>query len=247
MLRCILVDDEPLALTKLQNYLARLDGYTLVASCTSAVKARAVLAEEQVDLVLLDINMPGENGLSLARHLLGSGTHVVFVTAYSEFAIEGYRVEALDYLLKPFDFEQFAATMAHAKLRIEQQAVAACPLGHQQPHEEAMIFINLGGSGAQGVKLRAIRYLEANGNYCLVHTADFLKPLQTLAKLQSLQEHLPAECFVRIHRSYVVNITRIRTLQHQSLTLDDGTTLNIGATYRQAFWEQLLAVGFVKE
>lgn len=241
MIRCLIVDDEPLALTKCQNYLARLDGYEVVASCASATRARAILAEQRIDLVLLDINMPGENGLSLARHLLGSGTHVVFITAYSEFAIEGYRVEALDYLLKPFDFEQFTATMLHAKQCIEQRMAIACPLAtHTQPEEE-VIFIHLGLNGSQGVRISSLRYLEADGNYCLIHTADLPKPLQTLAMLQSLLDRLPADRFVRIHRSYAVNIARIRTLQRQSLTLDDGTTLNIGATYRQGVAELLRA------
>lgn len=246
MLRCILVDDEPLALTKCQNYLARIEGFELVAAYTSAAKARAALAEQHIDLVLLDINMPGENGLSLAQHLLGSGTHVVFVTAHAEFAIEGYRVEALDYLLKPFDFEQFQATLLRAKQRIGQRTASDCPLATQQAPDDSVIFIHLGLNGSQGVRLRTLRYVEASGNYSLVHTADLPKPLHTLTQLQALLDLLPADKFVRIHRSHFVNIARIRTVQRQSVTLDDGTTLNIGAAYRRAFTQKLAEAGFVR-
>ncbi|MDO4715474.1 MAG: LytTR family DNA-binding domain-containing protein [Bacteroidales bacterium] len=246
MLRCILVDDEPLALTKCQNYLARLEGFEHVASCTSAAKARTVLAEQHIDLALLDINMPGENGLTLARHLLGSDTHVIFITAHDEFAIEGYRVEALDYLLKPFDFTQFETTLLRAKQRIQQRAASYCPLVAQQATADEVIFIHLGINGSQGVKLRSLRYIEANGNYCLVHTADLDKPLQTLAQLQTLLDRLPQDKFIRIHRSHIINIARIRTVQRQYVTLDDGTTLNIGAAYRQAFANKLTEIGFVR-
>ena len=221
MIRVVTIDDEPLALRQLGMYIGKIPFLELVAACPSAAAARPYV--EQADILYVDINMPDLSGMDFVRSLEHPPL-VVFTTAYSEYALEGFKVHAADYLLKPFSFQEFEASAAHLRDRIEAARPRTAP--------EALTFKV--DYKTVRVEPDRIRYVESMSEYLKIWLRDEPAPLVVLYSLKRLAEQLPEDRFLRIHRSYLVNLAEIREYTRTSVTLDGGPALPVGDLYRAA-------------
>lgn len=224
-MKCIAVDDEPLALELMETYIAQVPGLELLDTFTDAISAWSFLKKNSVDLVFLDIQMPDINGIQLAKSLDRKSPMVIFTTAYSKYAVEGFNVEAVDYLLKPFEFSRFIAAVNKAK---EQ-------MGLKQPtpvvEDDSAIYVK---SDYQNVRiaLRDIKFIEGFDDYIRIHV-DTGKSIYTLMSLKSMLEKLPSTDFLRVHRSYIIPVKRIKRIHNQQVQLDDKE-IPIGKSYVDA-------------
>ena len=229
MIRVIAIDDEPLALRRLELYIGRVPYMTLVAACKGAAEARPYL--ESIDAVFLDINMPDQTGLEFIKSLL-SPPLVVFTTAYSEYAVEGFRVNAVDYLLKPFSFNEFLVSCEKLRQHLEMKAAlsekAADPILSFKADYHTI-----------NVDARKIVYVESMSEYVKIFLSDSETPLIVLYSMKRLIERLPSGTFMRIHRSYIVALSHILEASRSSVRLDNGVTLPVGEFYRPEFVKYL--------
>ena len=223
MIRVVTIDDEPLALRQLEIYIGKIPYLELIAACPSAAAARPYV--EQADVLYVDINMPDLSGMDFVRSLEHPPL-VVFTTAYSEYALDSYKVHAADYLLKPFSFQEFEASAAHLRDRIE----AARPRVEARP--EILTF--RADYKTVRVEPDRIRYVESMSEYLKIWLRDEPAPLVVLYSLKRLAEQLPEDRFLRIHRSYLVHLSEIREYSRTSVTLEGGPTLPVGDLYRLA-------------
>lgn len=228
MIHAITIDDEPLALKLLDVYIGRIPDMLLVAACPSAATAMPYLGE--ADVLFLDINMPDMTGMEFVRSLKNPPL-VVFTTAYAEHAVEGFRVNAVDYLVKPFGFEEFKEAVDRVRNLLELQSRAEVV-----PPEGKVIFFQVGHQKRR-VSTADILYVESMGAYLRVHIAGE-DPLVVLGNFKSILDADP-ERFFRIHKSHVINLERIRQSGRSSVTLNDGTVLPVGESYRKDFRELL--------
>lgn len=232
MIRVIAVDDEPLALRQLEAYIAKVPYLRLEGSCLSAIEARKLLETKVVNAMFLDINMPDLSGLEFVRSLQDPPL-VVFTTAYSEYAVEGFKVEAVDYLLKPFSLADFMASAERLKSRLEllesREAKDATPVAVTM--DDSVFF----HTDYRTVRVRPaqIRYIESMSEYVKVYVDFQQSPLIVLISLKHLMEALPAGHFMRIHRSCIIPLDRIKETGKGEVLLDDGTRLPVGDLYRQ--------------
>lgn len=226
-LRCIAVDDEPLALMQLGKYIERTPGIEVVETCYDANEALAALdRHDDVDIMFLDINMPDMSGMELARRLTPGRPLVIFTTAYSEYAIEGFKVEAVDYLTKPFSYDEFAASVERARRR----------LGSGARSDEA-IYVKESGS-TRRVMLGDISVIKGLAEYVQIYLASSPRPVTTLMSLRALEETLPAERFMRIHRSYIINLDAIEEVGHNRVRIA-SEELPVSESYRGRFREYI--------
>lgn len=230
MIRVIAIDDEPLALRQLEMYVAKVPFLTLVAACSSAAAARPHL--EGVDAVFLDVDMPDLTGMDFIKSL-SRPPAVVFTTAYSEYAVEGFRVNAVDYLLKPFSFNEFLASCEKLRKHLEMQAAVFA-------REEVLHF--KADYRTLSVDVRKIVWVESMSEYVKLYLSDSDVPVVVLYSLKRLVEQLPADRFMRIHRSYIISLEHIAEASRTSVRLDNGKTLPVGELYRPAFAEYLAAL-----
>lgn len=223
-IRAIAIDDEPLALRQISTYISRTPSLELVAQCSSAEEALKVLSGKKVDAVFMDINMPGMSGIEAARHL-SDGPMIVFTTAYSEYAVEGFRVNAVDYLLKPISFADFTESVhrLEERLRLKESGNA----------EEKYLTVK---SEYKLVRLKVsdILYAESMGEYMKIWSAGEGEDVCTLVLMTvfGLLDLLPKGDFIRIHRSYIVNTAEISELKKGFVALRNGKILPVGDTYK---------------
>ena len=234
-IRVLAVDDEPLALRQLEMYIGKVSFLELVAACRSALEARRVMDEADVDALFLDINMPDISGMEFVRALQDPPL-IVFTTAYSEYAVEGFRVDAVDYLLKPFSLAEVIAAAGRVRQRLEARPAAPAPMD-LQAQDDAVFF--RADARTVRVRLSDIRYIEGKREYVKVWYAGAAVPLLVLARLKAVLDKLPAGRFMRVHRSYIVNLSRIAEVDRDGIILDDKTMIPVGDLYRQEFKEYL--------
>ena len=234
-LRCAVVDDEPLALGLMASYVKKTPFLELVGSYSSAVQAMQEMHDHPVDLLFLDIQMPELNGLDYSR-MLPRQTRVVFTTAFNQYAIDGYRVNALDYLLKPISYPDFlqAANKAQDWFKLVEQG--------QKEHIDSSdsirsIFVKSEYKLIQ-IELKNILYIEGLKDYVKIYEENSAKPIMSLMSMKSLEEMLPASRFIRVHRSYIVQKEKIRIIDHNRIVFGN-TYIPIGDNYKQAFQEFL--------
>lgn len=243
MVRCIAIDDEPLALRQIRSYIERTEQLQLVATCRSALEAQELLKREAVDLIFVDINMPDMNGLELVRSLT-SNHYIVFTTAHSEFALEGFKLNAIDYLLKPFSYEEFmkASQKAISLVDLVDRCRAAESVVAQNEAESAdQDFISVKADyKTQLVKIADIVYLESAGEYVRLHIEGG-PTITTLFRLKNMETTLPANLFLRVHRSYIVNLKRISSYTKGRIFLDNGEYIPLGENYKERFFEHFKA------
>ena len=235
MLKCIAIDDEPLALRQLTGYIAKIPYLELVATCNDAIEAQRMLAERKVDLIFVDINMPDLNGVDFVR-ALSERPMVIFTTAYSEYAIEGFKLDAVDYLLKPFSFADFSRSAAKAHSLYElrnNQRIAQESSSEALPKDKEYISVKADYKVSL-VRIDEIVYLESEGEYVRMHLTDG-SAITTLFRLKNMEAALPSERFMRVHRSYIVNLRRIRSYVKGRVYLNDEEYIPIGENYKEAF------------
>ena len=251
MIRCLAIDDEPLALQQLVAYISKVPFLELAAQCQSAVEAREFLEHDTVDAIFCDINMPDLNGMDFVKSLVCPPL-VVFTTAYSEYAVEGFRVNAVDYLLKPFGLQDFQRAALRLKSRSEESGVRSVECGVRSensssaesnhhssfliPHssfKEDILFLKTDYRIVK-VSIPDIRYIEGMSEYLKVWTKDEAKPIITLLSMKKMEERLP-DYFMRIHRSYIINLTMIQEVNKNRVIMDADTYLPIGDMYKEAF------------
>lgn len=234
-LRCLLVDDEPLALRLLAGYVERIPFLELVGTCRSAIEAMQVLQREQVDVLFLDVQMPDLTGVEFVRTIRPQAA-VVFTTAYKQYAVEGFDLDAVDYLIKPIPFDRFLKAATKVQERLQPAAppapvLVAAPVPPAAPVEE-YIFVKA-DYHTQRVTLRDIRYLEGLKDYVKIHLGA-AKPLLTLNSLRAFEERLPATDFVRVHRSYIVALNWIDSIRKNRIYMGE-VVIPIGDAYAESF------------
>lgn len=236
MLKCIAIDDEPLALRQIRSYISKTPYLELVATCHNALEAQRFLAEQRVDLIFADINMPDLNGVDFVRSLIDRPM-IIFTTAYSEYAVEGFKLDAVDYLLKPFSFADFSRSAAKAhslyELLQNQRAPRAETASEALPRDREYISVKADYKVSL-VKISDIVYLESEGEYVRMHLADG-STITTLFRLKNMETSLPSECFMRVHRSYIVNLRCIKAYVKGRIFLSDTEYVPIGENYRETF------------
>jgi DNA-binding LytR/AlgR family response regulator len=223
MIRCLAIDDEPLALKQLVTYISKVPFLELAAQCQSAMEARAFLENDTVDAIFCDINMPDLNGMDFVKSLAVPPL-IVFTTAYSEYAVEGFRVNAVDYLLKPFGLQDFQRAANRLKERLSESAAA---------DSDNTLFLKTDYRIVK-VSIPDIRYIEGMSEYLKVWIKDEAKPIITLLSMKKMEERLP-DYFMRIHRSYIINLTMIQEVNKNRVIMDADTYLPIGDMYKEAF------------
>ncbi len=225
MINCIAIDDEPLALAQLDGYISRVPFLNLIASCKDAFGAMKQLTTQKIDLLFVDINMPDLNGLDFVRSLVDKPL-IIFTTAYAEYAVEGFKVDAVDYLLKPFGFQDFLKAIDKARRVFESTF----------PDEEA-IFVKC-DSKVTLVKLSNIKYVEGMSEYVRIFMEGEEKPLIPLITMKRLEEILPASQFMRVHRSYIVNLRKITEVSRLRIIFGN-TYIPVGDNYKDKFMEYI--------
>lgn len=233
MINCVAIDDEPLALDLIEDFVARIPFLNMVQTCHSAVEAIKVLHENKVDLIFLDIQMPEITGVQLLKSL-NKRPKVIFTTAYSDYALEGFNLDAVDYLLKPFTFERFLKAVNKAYQQIDLLSSEESANSTEPSVAKEYMFVK---SGYDIVKIQYndIHYIEGLKDYVKIHNMG--KPVVSLMSMKALAEELP-ENFVRVHRSFIVNFEHITMVQKRRVHVQD-VELPIGEVYREAFLEKL--------
>lgn len=208
-LRCAIVDDEPLALSLLESYVKKTSFLTLEGSYSSAIQAMNYLPENPVDLIFLDIQMPELNGLEFS-HMIPSDTRIIFTTAFDQYALDGYRVNALDYLLKPISYTDFIQAVQKAIQWFElKQHNESVPLSKED--DINFIYVKSDYKLVQ-IELDKILYIEGLKDYIKIHIEDESRPLLSLISMRTIEEKLPSKRFIRVHRSFIVQKQKIRLI-----------------------------------
>lgn len=239
MLTCLAIDDEPLALQQLESYINKTPQLSLQHSYCSATVAFAALAKENIDIIFIDINMPDVNGIDFVNQLpVERRPMVVFTTAYAEYAIESYRMEGvIDYLLKPFGYDTFWASVQKAEkikqLYINDQEFKKL----EESADERWLFIKADYKIIR-LEIDKILYIEGQSEYVRIVSSQ-TKPLMTLLSMKSLEERLPDKYFMRIHRSHIINLQKIKEVTKNRIMMENNTLLPIGDLYKDRFNQYL--------
>jgi DNA-binding LytR/AlgR family response regulator len=228
-IKCLLVDDEPIALDILAAYIQKVDVLELAGRCSSAVEAFTVLQSKPVDLLFLDIQMPQLSGFELLR-TLPNPPKTIITSAYREYALEGYELDVLDYLIKPVPFDRFIKAVGKM---LTHRPTAPAP--NPVPEEGPFIFVREDRKLVR-IDLRDILSLESLRDYVKIRTAT--QQVVTRQSIGYYEELLPAEQFIRIHRSFIVAVAKIKVITESHLDIP-GQTLPIGRNYKQQVFEQL--------
>ncbi len=231
MIRTIAIDDEPLALQLVAGYISKTPFLELAGTFDNPLTAIEFLDKEQIDLVFLDIQMPDLTGTALARNLAG-GPKIVFTTAFEKYAIEGFKLDAVDYLLKPFDYEEFLAAAQKAKRLVELEQKSETTTINS---DNRFLFLK------SDYKIRRINfddiiYIESLKDYVKVYLKNEQKAILSLTTLKAIESKLPESIFMRVHRSYIVNLNQVHTIDRYRIVFG-SVYIPIGEQYKEKFQE----------
>lgn len=232
MIRCLAIDDEPLALQQLTAYIKKIPFLELVDSCQSAHDAMLIMDREVIDAIFVDINMPDLNGMDFVKSLAVPPL-IVFTTAYSEYAVEGFKVDAVDYLLKPFGLTDFQRAANKVKARYDQQNTAMI-----SPVEDDTLFLKTDYKVIR-IEVKDIRYVQSMSEYLKIFLEGRAKPVIVLLSMKKMEERLPSSQFMRIHRGYIINLSKIQEVNKNRVIMDEETYLPIGDNYKEVFMRYL--------
>jgi two-component system LytT family response regulator len=234
IIKCLTLDDEPLALSKMASYISKTPFLELTGACRSGYEAGELISKTRVDLIFIDINMPDMNGLDFVR-TLHTKPQIIFTTAFSEYAIEGFKLDAIDYLLKPIGYPEFLKAANKARSYFETVA-------HDQKRvtdTKEYLFVKSDYKIAR-IAVNDIIYIEGMREYVRIHLNSG-KPLMPLMTLRVLEEQLPADKFMRVHRSYIVNLEKIITVEHNRIVFDGKVYVPVSEQYKEAFQKFLIS------
>jgi DNA-binding LytR/AlgR family response regulator len=229
-IRCLVIDDEPLAQRVIERYAEDLPFLEIVHRCENAMEALEVLKSGGIDLIFLDINMPKLTGIEFLRTLKHSPL-VIITTAYAEYAVQGYELNVLDYLMKPFSFERFVKAVQKARDILESRDGAGTEISHQKLSEGDFVFIK-SSKKTYRVNFTDILYIEALGDYVKVYTTD--KMIISYHSMKNLEKVLPAKSFPRIHKSFIISISRVEVIEGNQVKIRDRW-IPIGTNYKTDF------------
>lgn len=237
MIKCIAIDDEPHALRQLAEYIEAVPYLSLEGSFESAFDACNFLHDNAIDLIFVDINMPDINGIDFVKSL-SKNVKIVFITAHSEFAYEGFQLDAADYLLKPISFTDFLKSANKVNERYFQQNSSLPEIQQNRDYlfiksEYRVIRINL----------KDIKYIESKREYVKIFL-DGSEPITTLMSIKKLEETLPGNMFIRVHRSFIVNLDKITVVERNRIVFDNKVYIPISENYGEKF-QEYMEKGFV--
>jgi len=226
---CVIVDDEPMALNLVESYVEKTPFLVLKKKCSSAIEAMEFIKTESVDLLFLDIQMPDLTGIEFSK-MLPKDTRVIFTTAFDQYALEGFKVEALDYLLKPFDYAEFlaAANKAFTWFKLvkgKQEKIIS--------EEKEFLFVKSGYKQLR-IKLSDVLYFEGLKDYIKIWLKDNPKPILTLMSLKTLEEELPESQFMRVHRSFIVSLKNIEVIERSQIIINNQR-ITVSEQYKPNF------------
>ncbi len=228
---CVIVDDEPMALNLVESYVEKTPFLELKNKCNSAIEAMEFLKTNPVDLLFLDIQMPDLTGIEFSK-MLPKDTRIIFTTAFDQYALEGFKVDALDYLLKPFDYAEFLAAANKASawftlLKGKQKTVLL--------DEKEFLFVKSEYKQLR-IKLADVLYFEGLKDYIKIWLKDNPKPILTLMSLKSLEEELPESQFMRVHRSFIVSLKNVETIERSQIIINKQR-ITVSEQYKPRFLE----------
>jgi len=228
-IRCLAIDDEPLAVKKIAGYIQKVPFLELVAECRSASEAMSIMDSTDVQLLFIDINMPDISGMDFVKSLTNK-PYIVFTTAYSEYAVEGFQVEAVDYLLKPITFSNFLKAANKVKNLFELTA--------NNPKESIKTTANHLFVKSEykliRIELADIKYIESQHEYIKIHLVNN-KPIMTMLSMKSIEENLPSDRFMRVHRSFIVNLAKISVVERSRIVFDGNIYIPVSDQYKGNF------------
>ncbi len=232
MIRCIAIDDEPLALKQIVQYIDKTPFLVLVEQFESALETVEFLQDHIIDLMFVDINMPDLSGMEFVKSLKNP-PGVIFTTAYSEYAVEGFKVDAIDYLLKPIGYSDFLRAAEKAKDRIHPRADVVSQVESNEKFlliksEYKIIRINLSD----------IKYIESMREYLRIHIEN-QAPVMTLMSMKKMEEYLPIKDFMRVHRSFIVHLNKITTIERNRILFDKDVYIPVSEQYKETFQKYL--------
>lgn len=214
MINCIAIDDEPLALKQISNYIEKTAFLNLQAGFDNAMDALQFISKNEVDLIFLDIHMPDLSGMDMAKSL-NNGPEIIFTTAYSEYALDGFKVNALDYILKPLDYATFLKSALKAQTYFDRLNTASEDVNVSPDH----LFIKSEYKIIR-IEIENILYIEGMREYVRIHLEN-AKPLMTLLSMKKIEQKLSDSSFMKVHRSYIVNLKKITTIERNRIIFDD--------------------------
>jgi two-component system LytT family response regulator len=239
MIRCLIVDDEPLALHVLEDYISKIPFLQLVKSTTNPIEALSFVQDKQVDLVFLDVQMPELTGIQFLRIANGKAK-VILTTAYSQYALEGYELDVIDYLLKPIAFDRFYKAVQKAQTVLQPAQAAPLPIQPEppaQPKQQDLlsdfIFVKTEHK-IQKVYLNDILFIEGLKDYISIFTAA--ERIITLQNMKKMEDALPTKYFIRVHKSYIVSINKIDSIERSRIFIGEKI-IPVGDTYRDEFFK----------
>lgn len=234
MIRTVIVDDEPIALEKLKNYVNKIPALELSGIYSNGFEAIEFLNANDVDLIISDINMPDLNGLDFIK-TLSHPPMVIFTTAYPQFAVDSYKVSAVDYILKPYDFVEFSRAVNKA---VESFMLRnSMKTGRSVPTDSSSLFIKVDYRYIR-VSLSDIRFIKGYGEYLQIFTEGAATPFLTLSSFAKIKDCLP-DNFLQVHRSYIVNMDKIGRVEKNRLVMECDNIIPLGDSYKSVFQEYL--------
>lgn len=232
-IRCIAIDDEPLAVKKIAGYIQKVPFLELVAECRSAAEAMSILDATDIQLLFIDINMPDISGMEFVKSLTNK-PYIVFTTAYSEYAVEGFQVDAADYLLKPITFSNFLKAANKVKNLIE---LTANNRKESVKTTANHLFVKSDYKLIR-IVLDDIKYIESQHEYIKIHLVNS-NPVMTQLSLKSIEEQLPSDRFMRVHRSFIVNLAKVSVIERNRIVFDGKVYIPVSEQYKEKFQEYI--------
>lgn len=233
-MKCVIIDDEPLAIDIIESYIKQIGGLEIVVKCTNPLEAITLLNKNKVDLIFLDIEMPNLTGIDLVK-ALDNMPQFIFTTAYPQYALDGFNLNATDYLVKPIPFHRFlkAVTRAKEKYELENKSILKNDTTielFKANIQDNFIFVK---SEYENIKITtdSIKYIQGLKDYIKIYTSQSDKAILTLSSFKDILDKLPSNRFIRVHRSFVVNVDFIKALQKTKVIID-GIQIPIGETYK---------------
>ena len=231
-LRCIAIDDEPPALKQICSYIEKTPFLELCGRCKNAFEAIEIINEQFPDLIFADINMPGISGIDLVKSL-NVRCMVIFTTAYSEYAIDGFRVDATDYLLKPIGYSDFLRSAEKARKLYQLYSEKEVPVSN----DSDSLFVRSEHKMIR-IEFADIIYIESRSEYLYIRT-ETGKPVMTLGSMISITDRLPSDKFMRVHRTYIVNLQKIKFIERKRIFMQANYIIPVGEKYRETFYQRL--------
>lgn len=229
-IKCIAIDDEPLALEQIGSYVQKTPFLELIATCKNAYEALEVLKEKEVDLMFIDIDMPDISGLDLVKSLVKK-PQIIFTTAYSEYAFEGFQVDAIDYLLKPINYAAFLKAANKSKIWFEANSPEKA---EQQPKSDRKEIFVKSNYKVIRILLADISYIESANEYIKIFL-DNQEVITTFMRLKNIEELLPAGDFMRVHKSFIINLNKILAVDRNRIFIDKKKHIPVGEQYKEIF------------